>query len=168
MVQWGNLPPTIESKDWGHLDSLVVSKLIFSAFVMAILVGVSVVYASQQLQPNEPIPPQEDYIQARVYSDEFIKQRNEANLLERRLALLRRCESGDNPKALNPSDTNYKRSVGLYQFQDATWAATIKRYNLQGTDIWNGEHQHIAVKAMWYGKENFYGHFPTCWKLIMK
>ena len=144
-----------------------MSKLIFSALVMVTLVGVSVVYANQQLQSNEPITPQEDYIQARVYSDEFIKQRKEAALLERRLALLRTCESGDNSLALNPSDTNFKRSVGLYQFQDATWAVVIEKYNLQGTDIWSREDQHEAVKAMWYGKENFYRHFPTCWPIVI-
>ena len=108
-----------------------------------------------------------DYVYAQTYSDVYIQTKLQKLLLERRLLLLRKCESGDNPKALNPADTNGKRSSGLYQFQDTTWEATIKRYKLEGTDIWNGQHQQVAVEAMWYGGENFYNHFPTCWKAIV-
>lgn len=31
------------------------------------------------------------------------------------------CESGGNPAALNPADTNGRASLGLVQFQQATW-----------------------------------------------
>lgn len=62
---------------------------------------------------------------------------------------LAECESGGNPKALNPHDYG-SRSVGLYQFKDGTFAAYSKAYKLNNVpaDIWNPEKQKELARLM--------------------
>lgn len=80
---------------------------------------------------------------------------------------LRKCESGGNDEALNPKDTNNKRSVGRYQFQDATFEWLSKKYNIKTTDIWNGDEQELLLDRMIKDKEiNLRNQFPLCVKKI--
>jgi hypothetical protein len=86
------------------------------------------------------------------------------SLLTPELKKLAQCESGMNPTALNAVDTNGKRSVGLLQFQDATfimWAKQIDPY--KKWDIWNPEHQ-IQI-AKWAFIHNYQHHWG-CYKMI--
>jgi hypothetical protein len=86
------------------------------------------------------------------------------SLLTPELKKLAQCESGMNPTALNAVDSNGKRSVGLLQFQDATfigWAKQIDPY--KKWDIWNPKHQ-IEV-AKWAFIHNYQYHWG-CWKMI--
>ena len=65
------------------------------------------------------------------------------------------CESRDNPNALNPKDP-VTRSVGLYQFKDATFLRYAKKYNFYGdvsdkeilSNIWDPKAQKVMTRNM--------------------
>ena len=84
---------------------------------------------------------------------EFIKPTPEISQYEIELddwvERLAKCESGNNPKAINPDDGG-SRSVGYVQFKDATWAGYIKKFNLHFTpdDIWDKEAQKYVTKEI--------------------
>lgn len=70
-----------------------------------------------------------------------------------------KCESNLDPTALNAVDSNGKRSVGLLQFQDATFIGWGKIIDPKRKwDIWNPDHQVEIAKWAWArGYESHWG-----------
>lgn len=58
------------------------------------------------------------------------------------------CESGNNPKALNPKDTDGTPSKGKFQFKDSTFNWLSKKYNIATTSIWNADEQEQILRRM--------------------
>lgn len=70
-----------------------------------------------------------------------------------------KCESGGNPKVINPQDTDGTASIGLLQFKPSTYKTA------GGKDIMNGQEQ-LNVFLDWYGDGKsvyWWQHqFPAC------
>ena len=125
----------------------------YKQFIEAVVVAIVAIFILSWLYKD---PPQ---VIAPVEAEEMWEYQ-----LTPELKKLAECESGMNPTALNAVDSNGKRSVGLLQFQDATfvmWAKRIDPY--KKWDIWNPEHQ-IEV-AKWAFIHNYQHHWG-CWKKI--
>lgn len=78
---------------------------------------------------------------------------------------LAHCESGGNPKAINPDDGG-SRSVGLLQFKDGTYKAFTNRYKLpyKPEDIWNGDKQRELAKLILTQEKSGWRHWTNCAK----
>ena len=75
---------------------------------------------------------------------------------------LAKCESGLNPLAVNPRDSNGLPSLGLMQYQTETWKMFTKAMDFQG-DIMNPYDQLIVTQWAW--ANNLQNHWG-CWKKI--
>ncbi len=73
------------------------------------------------------------------------------------------CESGGNPKALNPKDLDGTPSKGAFQFKDTTFTYFSRKYGIKTTSIWNREEQRSLVKRMATDPQvNMKRQFPDC------
>lgn len=81
-------------------------------------------------------------------------------------AKLRNCESGGDDKALNPKDTDGTRSVGRYQFKDATFAHFSEEYKIPTTSVWNGDEQDTLLDQMIEHGVDLTHQFPACTRQI--
>ena len=78
---------------------------------------------------------------------------------------LAECESGINPLAVNPRDTNGLPSRGLFQYQSETWVAWTTQIDKEKKwNIWSAEDQIIVTK--WAMKKGLSTHWPTCSKKV--
>lgn len=92
-----------------------------------------------------------------AYAPEATKKEIYNLELEQWLDKLSFCESGGNPNAINPDDGG-SRSVGHFQWKDASFSAYSKKYNLEGS-IENPQDQRELVKLVIkneYGWRNWY------------
>ena len=98
-------------------------------------------------------------------------------IIEPLMEKLALCESGNDPKKINPKDTNGKASFGKYQFQLSTWKQYILKYELFGSEnwdsadfennIWDGELQdEVIVKMFFDPNVNLRNEFPACSKKL--
>ncbi len=83
--------------------------------------------------------------------------------VEEALAVIRACESENNPRAYNPADP-VTESIGLYQFKTETFHHFGERYGLPHDDIWSPEQQHEIAKAM-IGEGRGETHWKLCWQV---
>ena len=91
----------------------------------------------------------------------------EKDYLDERLDLLAKCESTNNPKAVNWNDAG-SPSYGLYQFKEGTWKAYMRLYNVAGhaedhelmNFIYDGETQRKLARAML--QDGLYYHWKAC------
>lgn len=84
-------------------------------------------------------------------------------LLEAYLDALALCESGNNPRALNPNDSDGTPSYGRYQFKPGTFDYFSSLYNVATTSIWNGLEQRALVTLMALDPNvDFHHQFPGC------
>lgn len=74
---------------------------------------------------------------------------------------LAECESGNNPKAINPNDPDTP-SFGLLQFKQGTFEIFGKKYNLPHDDIMNPEQQIAIAEKML--ENNLWTHWFNCLK----
>ena len=90
---------------------------------------------------------------------------------------LEECESGHNPLAHNPRDTNGEESNGLYQFQRPTWRGYNLKYLIYPADqwepsdfennLWDGKMQRAILEEMLFDKSvRWQNEFPGCVKKI--
>jgi len=84
--------------------------------------------------------------------------------VEEALAVIRDCESENNPKAYNPADP-ITPSFGLYQFKTETFNHFGERYGLPHTDVWNPVEQHDIAKAMLL--EGRSEHWKVCYQVYL-
>lgn len=83
---------------------------------------------------------------------------------EKWLAALVQCESGGNPKAINPKDRDGTPSYGLLQFKPSTFRAFAKAYGITGV-LMNADAQRAIVRKMMNDKSvNWLQQFPDCVK----
>ncbi len=93
--------------------------------------------------------------------------------LEKWLKAMARCESTNNPLAVNEVDLDGTPSYGLYQFKTGTFRHYVQKYNLFGWQdwapaewrkaIWNGEYQEMLVRQMVRDDDVDLRHeFPGC------
>lgn len=89
------------------------------------------------------------------------------NKLEIWIGTLRKCESGENDKALNPKDSDGTPSKGRFQFKDSTFNWLSKKYKIPTTSIWNGDEQESILRRMIDDKDiDLTKQFPSCVKKI--
>lgn len=91
-------------------------------------------------------------------SETIVKWATTYNTSSVDLIRVAKCESGLNPKALNPKDTDGLPAYGLYQFKKGTFLYFAKAANIDNPDIWNTEHQaQSAAYAFSVGQKKQWG-----------
>lgn len=76
---------------------------------------------------------------------------------------LGKCESNNNPHALNPDDLDHTPSKGRFQFKTGTFNYFSQKYHIATTSIWNGDEQEKIVRRMSQDPTvNFHRQFPDC------
>jgi soluble lytic murein transglycosylase-like protein len=80
------------------------------------------------------------------------------------LGALEWCESGGNPKAINPKDSDGTPSYGLLQFKPSTYALFAKAYGLASTTNYMDASEQVAIVTgmIESGTVNFHHQFPAC------
>jgi len=128
---------------------------LFALFLALGVVGAPIALADPLKQEHKPLAP--------VLSQEALSAKQ----------ALANCESGGNPSALNPMDSDGTPSNGMYQFKRSTWRYFVEKYDLWNwrewddadweNTMWSGEHQDVVVSLMFMDKEvNLHGQFPKC------
>ena len=80
------------------------------------------------------------------------------------LGALELCESGGDPAAINPRDSDGTPSYGILQFKPGTYAEFAKLYGLASTtDYMNAtEQEQIVTQMIVRGGVDFHQQFPAC------
>lgn len=79
------------------------------------------------------------------------------------LARLMDCESGINPRAINPVDRDGTPSHGLLQFKPSTFDSFTAKYGIEGELM--DENAQVAIVIKWVltpGEVDWYQQFPAC------
>ncbi len=93
--------------------------------------------------------------------------------LDKWLKAMARCESTNNPLAVNEVDLDGTPSYGLYQFKTGTFRHFVQKYDLFGwrdwtpaewrKAIWQGDYQEMLVRQMVRDEDvDLHHEFPGC------
>lgn len=119
----------------------------------------------------------QDENQFQVFAIRF-EEIEEIDPIKEKIALLKKCESGGNPNALNPIDLDGTPSYGCFQFKISTWKNYVIKYNLFNwkeleeadwfNTMWSCDLQEIVVEKMFFDPNVKLRttEFPTCSKLL--
>lgn len=80
------------------------------------------------------------------------------------LSKLMQCESGINPKAINPNDLDNTPSYGLLQFKPSTFEASAKQFGFASTTDYMNPASQVAIVIEWIlkGGIDWTHQFPDC------